>query len=109
MAKCVQLSDFDVSRFPTFISTTDFYAPENGLFFREAAEALMPGYTFIKGMLKNGAIHFLMEKLDGNRVYVICEYMSHRAVHLIESRPLPAGTVPGYGEGVCSEISERTQ
>ena len=96
MANCVRLSDFDVSRFPTFIGTTDFYASENGRFFREAAEALMPGYTFVKGMLKNSAMHFLMEKPDGSRVYVICEYMSHRAVNLIESSPLPAGTVLGY-------------
>ena len=52
----------------------------------------MPEYTFVKGMLKNGAMHFLMEKPDSSRVYVICEYMSHREVRLIESSPLPAGT-----------------
>ncbi len=96
MADCVRLADFDVSRFPAFISTTDFYASENGRFFREAAAALMPEYTFVKGMLKNSALHFLMEKPDGSRVYVICEYMSHRAVNLIESSPLPEGTVLGY-------------
>jgi len=93
---CVRLPDFDVSRFPTFIGTNDFYASENESFFREAAEELMPGYTFMKGMLKNSAMHFLMEKPDGSRVYVICEYNSHRAVNLIESSPLPAGTVLGY-------------
>ena len=96
LANCVRLPDFDVSRFPTFINTTDFYAAENGRFFREAAEALMPGYTFMKGMLKNSAMHFLMEKPDGTRVYVICEYMSHRAVNLIESSPLPEGTLLGH-------------
>jgi hypothetical protein len=37
-----------------------------------------------------------MEKPDSRRVYVICEYMSNRAVNLIESSPLPAGTVLGY-------------
>ena len=96
MADCVRLADFDISRFPAFIGTTDFYASENERFFRDAAGALMPEYTFLKGMLKNGAMHFLMEKPDGSRVYVICEYMSHRAVNLIESSPLPAGTVLGY-------------
>ena len=97
MAGCVQLDMFDVSRFPTmFIETNDYYSYENTRFFCEAAGTLMPEYTFIKGMLKNSAMHFLMEKPDGNRVYVICEYMSHRVVNLIESSPLPAGTVLGY-------------
>ncbi len=97
LADCVWLADFDVSRFPTFFAETyDYFATENERFFREAAAALMPDYTFIKGMLKNDAMHFLMEKPDGSRVYVICEYMSRRAVNLIESSPLPAGTVLGY-------------
>ena len=97
MTDCVRLADFDVSRFPTFFAeTNDHFAFENERFFREAAAALMPEYTFVKGMLKNGAMHFLMEKPDSSRVYVICEYMSHRAVNLIESSPLPAGTVLGY-------------
>ena len=97
MADCVRLADFDVSRFPTFFAeTNDHFAFENERFFREAAAALMPEYAFVKGMLKNGAMHFLMEKPDGSRVYVICEYMSHRAVYLIESSPLPAGTVLGH-------------
>ena len=97
MTDCVRLADFDVSRFPTFFAeTNDHFAFENERFFREAAAALMPEYSFIKGMLKNSAMHFLMEKPDGSRVYVICEYMSHRAVNLIESSPLPAGTMLGY-------------
>ena len=96
MGDCVRLADFDVSRFPTFIGTTDFYATENERFFREAAGKLMPEYTFLKGMLKNSALHFLMEKPDGSQVYVICEYASRRAVNLIESSLLPVGTVLGY-------------
>jgi len=97
MADCVLLADFDVSRFPTFIAaTTDEYAPENERFFREAAETLMPDYTFMKGMLKNSVLHFLMEKPNGSRVYVICEYGSHREANLIESSPLPESTVLGY-------------
>ena len=97
LADCIWLADFDVSRFPTmFIASNDCFAFENERFFREAAKALMPEYMFIKGMLKNGAMHFLMEKPDGSRVYVICEYMSHRAVNLIESSPLPDGTVLGH-------------
>jgi hypothetical protein len=97
MTDCVRLADFDVSRFPTFFAeTNDHFALENERFFREVAAALMPEYSFIKGMLKNSAMHFLMEKPDGSRVYAICEYMSHRAVNLIESSLLPAGTVLGY-------------
>ena len=97
LADCIWLEDFDVSRFPTFFAETyDDYASENERFFREAAAALMPEYTFVKGMLKNGTMHFLMEKPDSSRVYVICEYMSHREVRLIESSPLPAGTELGY-------------
>lgn len=97
LADCVWLKDFDVSRFPTmFGETTDNYASEHDGFFQDAAAALMPDYTFIKGMLKDDAMHFLMEKPDGTRVYVICEYMSHREVRIIESSPLPEGTVLGY-------------
>ena len=97
LADCIWLADFDVSRFPTFFAETyDNFATENVRFFRDAAAALMPDYTFIKGMLKNDAMHFLMEKPDGSRVYVVCEYMSHREVRLIESSPLPEGTVLGY-------------
>ena len=97
MTDCVWLEDFDVSRFPTlFAETIDYFATENERFFREAAAALMPDYTFMKGMLKNDAMHFLMEKPDGRRVYVICDYMSHREADLIESTPLPAGTVLGW-------------
>ena len=97
MTDCIWLEDFDVSRFPTFFAETyDYFATENERFYREAAAALMPDYTFIKGMLKNDAMHFLMEKPDGTRVYVICDYMSHRQANLIESSPLPAGTVLGW-------------
>ncbi len=97
LADCIRLADFDVSRFPTmFIATNDYHAYENECFFREAAAALMPEHTFVRGLLKNGAMHFLMEKQDGTRVYVICEYMSRRAVNLIESSPLPSGTVLGW-------------
>ena len=97
MTDCIWLENFDVSRFPTFFAETyDNFATENLRFFRDAAATLMPDYMFIKGILKNDAMHFLMEKPDGSRVYVICEYMSHREVRLIESSPLPKGTVLGW-------------
>ncbi len=97
MTDCIWLENFDVSRFPTFFAETyDNFATENLRFFRDAAATLMPDYMFIKGILKNDAMHFLMEKPDGSRVYVICEYMSHREVNLIESSPLPKGTVLGW-------------
>ena len=96
MTDCVHLADFDLSRFPTMmISTNDYYSAENERFFRETAEWLMPEEVFIKGLLKDGAMHFLMQGSDGNRVYVICEY-SRQEVHLVRSTPLPEGTVLGY-------------
>lgn len=96
MTDCVHLADFDVSRFPTMmISTNDHYAAENERFFRETAEWLMPEEVFIKGLMKDGAMHFLMQRADETRIYVICEY-SRREVHLIRSTPLPKGTVLGY-------------
>ena len=96
MTDCVRLADFDITRFPTPVE------PEFGTwfgtdrFFREAAAALMPDQTYVRGILKDGAMHFLMDKPDGSRVYVVCEYESHRQVNLIESTPLPAGTVLGW-------------
>lgn len=97
LGDCVRLADFDVSRFPTMIvETNDYFASENERFFREAAGALMPEDTFVKGMLKEGALHFLTEKPDGSRAYLICEYASRRQANLIESAPLPADTALGY-------------
>ena len=97
LTDCIRLESFDVSRFPTmFMVANDFFAYENERFFREAAAALMPGYAFVKGMLKNDEMHFLMEKPDSSRMYVICDYAAQRAVNLIESNPLPAGTVLGW-------------
>ena len=97
LADCIWLENFDVSRFPTFFSETyDNFATENERFFRDAAAVLTPDYAFIKGMLKNDAMHFLMERPDGRRLYVVCEYMSHREVCLIESTPLPEGTELGH-------------
>ena len=97
LADCIRLDNFDVSRFPTMFSgTKDNYASENRRFFQDAAAVLMPDYTFLKGMLKNDAMHFLMERPDGIRVYVVCEYAAHREARLIESSALPDGTVLGY-------------
>ena len=96
ISDCVHLADFDLTRFPVLVG------PEYGAwfgtdrFFREAAAAWMPDSAYVRGMLKNDALHFLMQKPNGDRVYVICEYASHRQVKLIESTPLPAGTVLGY-------------
>ena len=96
LADCSDLAEYNVKRFPSFGFFEQESAAPDQDFLREAAAALMPEYTFIKGLMKNDAMHFLMEKPDGTRVYVICEYQSHREVRLIESTPLPEGTALGY-------------
>lgn len=96
LGECIRLADFDLTRFPTLVDPQYGAWFETDRFFREAAAALMPEDTYIRGMWKDGEMHFLMQKPDGTKVYVICEYASHREVHLIESSPLPDDTVLGY-------------
>lgn len=94
---CVALADFDVERFPVMASPADDYALWPGqAFFAEAAACLMPEYTFIKGVLRQGEMHFLMQKPSGEKVYVVCDttFNAHE-VNLIESTPLPQDAVLG--------------
>ncbi len=94
MSGCICLKDFDVSRLLP-IAGDNYYNWENDRFVQDAAAALMPGYTCLKGLIKDGALHFLMLKPDGSRVYVIAEYASSHEVRLIESSPLPEDTYLG--------------
>ncbi len=91
----IRLADFDLTRFPTLVDPSYGAWFETDRFFREAAAALMPDCTYIKGLLKDGALHFLVQKPVGAKVYVICEYSSNRKANLIESTPLPADTYLG--------------
>lgn len=95
LSGCICLADFDLSRFPCF----DFDGGEwwfaLNTYLREAAAALMPDCACLDGLVKNGALHFLVRKPDGTKRYVICEYASHRAARLIESTPLPEDTYLG--------------
>ena len=91
LGDCIRLAEFDQTRFPVLIADSI----EDERFFRDAAVALMPDYTCLKGMLKNGALHFLMQKPDGTKVYIVCDYASHREVNLIESSALPDNTYLG--------------
>ena len=86
---CIRLADFDLSRFPTLIDLRYGAGFETDFFFRDAAAALMPDCTYIRGVLKDGQLHFLVQKPNGDKVYVICEYASRRKARLIESAPLP--------------------
>lgn len=95
LGDCIRLADFDLGRFPTMIDPQFGARFETDRFFRDAAAALMPEYTYIKGILKDGAMHFLVQKPGGDKVYVICEYASRREVSLIESSPLPEDTYLG--------------
>ncbi len=94
MDDCIRLANFDLSRFPP-LSRDPYYFWEGDRFVQDAAAALMPDYTYLKGMIKDGALHFLMQKPDGSKVYVVAEYASHRSVNLIESSPLPEDTYLG--------------
>ena len=92
---CIRLADFDLSRFPCFDFDNGEWWFATDTFLREAAAALMPDCAYLDGLQKNGAMHFLVQKPDGSKRYVICEYASHRAVRLIESSPLPEDTYLG--------------
>ncbi|MDO4838925.1 MAG: hypothetical protein Q4B32_11125 [Clostridia bacterium] len=94
MGDCIRLADFDLGRFPP-LTRDPYYYWEGDRFVQDAAEALMPEYTYLKGLIKDGALHFLMQKPDGSKVYVIAEYASRRAVNFIESSPLPEDTYLG--------------
>ena len=88
----IKLADFDLTRFPTLVDPKYGAWFETDRFFQDAAATFMPDCTYIKGLLKDGALHFLVQKPTGAKVYVICEYASSRKANLIESTPLPADT-----------------
>ena len=96
LADAVALCDFDVARFPMLLDTSyqaEFAADR---FFQEAAAALLPEMDYLKGVLMDGVLHFLVRRPDGQKVYVVCEYESGRKVRRIESTPLPQDAVLGY-------------
>lgn len=76
----IKLADFDLTRFPTLVDPEYGAWFETDRFFQDAAATLMPDCTYIKGLLKDGALHFLVQKPTGAKVYVICEYASNRKV-----------------------------
>ena len=94
LSACIDLADFDVSRFPLAMTDQEYEGqwPEKA-FIQEAAAYLMPGYTFVGGSLANGYLQFLMDKPDGSRVFVGCTYEGE--IRLYESTPLPAQTYYG--------------
>lgn len=92
------LTDFDLSRFPSMGISGDYGDEWPGQAFKEdAARALMPDYTYVNGVYDNGSLHFLMDKPNGTRVYVVCLYGTGftRSVHLVESTPLSTDTPLG--------------
>ncbi|MBR6706813.1 MAG: hypothetical protein IKI84_09065 [Clostridia bacterium] len=93
----IRLSDFDLRVFPTLVDPQFGAWFENDRFFVEASAVLMPGCSYIKGILKDGALHFLVRDLNTcEKHYVIVEYASRRKVNLIVSTPLPENTALGY-------------
>ncbi|MBQ7486561.1 MAG: hypothetical protein IJT77_03605 [Clostridia bacterium] len=96
LGEYIHLAELDMTRFPTFIDLHSGTWFETDRFFMDAAAVLMPDRICIKGCMKDGVLHFLMQNPDGSRVYVICEYESQRTPNLIESSPLPDETVLGH-------------
>lgn len=108
LGDCIRLADFDLARFPTLVDPQFGAWFETDRFFRDAAASLMPDCTYIKGILKDNALHFLVQKANGDKVYVICEYASQRKVNLIESSPLPGDTYLGVENFTdCLWINQR--
>lgn len=93
----ITLENFDVSRFPVLDFMIDRqYIWSGQRFFKDAAHYLMPQYRYLNAILRNNEMHFLMQKPNGEKVYVICEYGSNlHKIDLIESSPLPKDALLG--------------
>lgn len=92
----IVLADFDLRGFPTLIDPQLGAWFETDRFFVEACASLMPDFSYIKCILKDGAMHFLVRNLNTReKFYVIVEYASQRKVNLIMSSPLPEDTYLG--------------
>lgn len=91
------LDSFSIERFPAPEAIMGYDARRTEeTFFRDAAAYMMPEYTYIRGMLKDHGMHFLMQKRSGEKVYVLCDYGARKhAIQLIESTPLPEDAVLG--------------
>ena len=61
----------------------------------KAAAQVMPAYTFLNGYASPDQVAFFMQRPDGKKVFVGCEYQDN-GWHLTESTPLPDETVMGY-------------
>ena len=92
----IMLADFDLRGFPTLIDPQLGAWFETDRFFVEACAILMPDFSYIKCILKDGTMHFLVRSLKTReKIYVIVEYASQRKVNLIMSSPLPEDTYLG--------------
>ena len=61
----------------------------------KAAAQVMPAYTFLNGIASVDQLSFFMQRTDGKKVFVGCEYEDN-SWYLTESTPLPDETVMGY-------------
>lgn len=92
LTDCIQLADFDVSRYPVFIyEEYDGQWPDDP-FIREAAAYLMPDWTLRGGSYTSDeCFRFLMERNDGRCVFVGVT----RDLTITVSAPMPDGTYFG--------------
>lgn len=86
----IKLRDFDIGRFPV-LGYVEYPGqwPESD-FISQAAAYLMPNYEFISGSYVDGRLEFLIDKMDGTRVFVGCGTGINPK--LVESSPLPENT-----------------
>ena len=94
LASYTRLANFDVDKFPCdFHYIHDWTNP----FVRQsAAEQLMPTYRFLGGTIKDDSFEFLMQKPNGDKVFIGVAYNEADGWMLTESTPLPESTLYGH-------------
>ena len=68
----IVLADFDLRGFPTLIDPQLGAWFETDRFFVAACASLMPDFSYIKCILKDGAMHFLVRNLN-TREKFLCD------------------------------------
>ena len=88
------LQAFDLSRFPVLGYTEYEGEWPDRPFIAQAAAALVPEYTYLRGSYAGGYLRFLMQKADGTKVFVGVDD-DEGSIQLTESTPLPQDVTYG--------------
>ena len=97
------LDTFEAARIRPMLQLTDWSERLHEIqpVLRSAAEALLPGYTFINGTFELDGLRLLMRRPSGEKVFVGVtarhdKNMSHQSPVVTISAPLPEETMLGY-------------